>query len=339
MGERMLVIGAGAIGGVIAARLIRYGCDVTVVDANPHQVAALTNPGLWFEAPDVAGIHVSFQAVERPDQLSGVFDYGLVTVKSPVLETALRPLAEVGRVDTYVSLGNGLVQERIAEIVTPHRLVVGLVEWGATNLGIARVRQTTLAPIVIGELDDTVSPRLARLRDVLSLTAEVEIACDLTARIWSKLLLNSTFSALGAITGLLYGEIVANALGFQLALALWEEGYEVAVAAGIRPAPLVDIDPEELLAREPVQLPRAASALERLMHRLGATKASMLQDLEHGIATEVDVINGGVVSTGRRVSRSTPLNDGIVSIVHEYENGVGRPSIDALDRLASISAT
>ena len=339
MDERILVIGAGAIGSVIAARLIRHGFGVTVVDANPLQVSALARPGLWLEAPDVPGSYVSLRAVERPDQLSGVFDYGLVTVKSPALEEALRPLVAAGRVDTYVSLGNGLVQARIAEIVTPDRLVIGLVEWGATNLGIGRVRQTTFAPIVIGELDNSVSPRLTLLRGVLSCVAKVEIVCDITARIWSKLLLNSTFSGLGAISGLLYGEIVASALGRELAFALWKEGYEVATAAGIRPAPLVDIDPEELLARELAQLPRATSALERLMHRLGATKASMLQDLERNTATEVDVINGGVASTGRRVARLALLNEGIVSIVHEYEDGVGHPAIGALDRLASMSSS
>jgi 2-dehydropantoate 2-reductase len=76
-----------------------------------------------------------------------------VTLKAPHLEAALEPLAEGGLAETYVSLCNGLVQERIAGIVGAENLVWGTVEWGSTNLGPGRLAQTTRAPFVIGEPD------------------------------------------------------------------------------------------------------------------------------------------------------------------------------------------
>jgi 2-dehydropantoate 2-reductase len=60
----------------------------------------------------------------------------------------------------------------------------------------------------------------------------------------------------------------------------------------------------------------------------------MLQDIERGVPCEVDVINGAVVERGREHGVETPLNAGIVELVHAYESGDARPSPAAFDRLA-----
>ena len=63
----------------------------------------------------------------------------------------------------------------------------------------------------------------------------------------------------------------------------------------------------------------------------GATKASMLQDLERGAKTEVDVINGGVVERGREYGVDTPFNERVVELMHAMERGERRPGRDALE--------
>jgi 2-dehydropantoate 2-reductase len=60
----------------------------------------------------------------------------------------------------------------------------------------------------------------------------------------------------------------------------------------------------------------------------GATKASMLQDVERGANTEVDVINGAIVAQARKLGRDAPLNAGIVTFVHRFERGHSVPSPD-----------
>jgi 2-dehydropantoate 2-reductase len=74
-----------------------------------------------------------------------------------------------------------------------------------------------------------------------------------------------------------------------------------------------------------------------MMDRLGATKASMLQDIERDVPCEVDVINGAVVQRGADLGVPTPVNAGIVDLVHSYEDGSGHPSPEAFDRLAELS--
>lgn len=335
MTARILIIGAGAIGGVTAARLTRAGQQVTVLDANAEHVRLMTDPGLVFDELGVTST-VPISAVTEAAQLHERFDFALTTLKAPFLEAAVSPLVERDLVDTYVSCGNGLVQDRLEALVGPSRMLIGIVEWGATNVGPGHVAQTTVAPFVIGEIDGSVTDRVGRLREVLVHAADVRISEHVFGQVWSKLLLNSTFSGLGAVAGMVYSDVVALPRGADLAFALWAEGYAVAEAAGVLLDDVAGVHPSRLLVRSPADRPDAESALTELMARLGPTKASMLQDLERGARTEVDVINGGVVRQAERFGLAAPLNTAIVEIIHQCEAGEGTPGADNVSALAEL---
>ncbi|HSE70317.1 MAG TPA: 2-dehydropantoate 2-reductase [Nocardioidaceae bacterium] len=337
MSERILVVGAGAIGGVTAAHLARAGHDVTVLDAHAEHVAIMNTPGLLFDELG-ARSRVRINAVDGAEKLTGRFDYALVTLKSLHLEAALTPLVKDDLVDTYVSLGNGLVQDVVEGIVGAERLLIGIVEWGATNVAPGHLKQTTTAPFVVGEADGTATRRVTRLAEILADAAPgTRVSSAVLGQIWSKLLLNSTFSGLGAVAGVLYGDIAAHATGREVAFRVWTEGYDVATALGLTLDEIFDIHPSQMVVRGPSDVPTATAALDTVMARAAATKASMLQDLERGALTEVDVINGGVVATARRLGVASPLNEEIVALVHEYERGNGAPSRAAYDRLAAVA--
>ena len=95
---------------------------------------------------------------------------------------------------------------------------------------------------------------------------------------------------------------------------------------------LVGVAAEDLGSTDPEISDRA---IDTMIGQLAATKASMLQDIERGVPCEVDVINGAVVQRGREHGVPTPLNAGIVELVHAYERGEARPSPAAFDRLAA----
>jgi 2-dehydropantoate 2-reductase len=331
----ILVVGAGAIGGVTAAKMQGGVRSVSVLDANKEHVERMRDPGLLLDELGEER-YVPIDAHADPSGLEGPFDFALVTLKAPHLEAALGPLVERNLARTFVSLGNGLVQDRIATIVGDENLVVGTVEWGATNLGAGHLAQTTRAPFVIGEPDGEPKDRTRLLAEALETVAEVRITRNISGQVWSKLLVNSAFSGLGAVSGLLYREIVADPSGREAALAVWREGYDVGVAQEIMLDEVLGVPADSLVVRRPEDRQRADEALDVAMGYAGATKASMLQDLERGAKTEVDVINGGVVERGREYGVETPLNARIVELMHAMERGERRPERDVFEELRAL---
>jgi 2-dehydropantoate 2-reductase len=328
----VLVVGAGAIGGVTAAKMEGGVRRVSVLDANKEHVERMREPGLLIdELGEERRVHLDVHS--DPSDLEGPFDFALVTLKAPHLDSALGPLVERGLAKTFVSLGNGLVQDRIATIVGDENLVVGTVEWGATNIGAGHLAQTTRAPFVIGEPEGSRKDRTRLLARVLETVADVRITENISGQIWSKLLVNSAFSGLGAVSGLLYSGVVAEPAGREAALAVWREGYDVGVAQGITMDEVLGVPADSLVVRRPEDRQRANEALEVAMGYAGATKASMLQDLERGAKTEVDVINGGVVQRGREYGVQTPLNARVVELMHLMERDERRPGRDVFESL------
>ena len=332
----VLVVGAGAIGGVTAAKMTGEVGRVAVLDANEEHVERMRGDGLLLD--DLGEERrVRIDAHTDPARLDGPFDFSLITLKAPYLESALEPLLERGLVETFVSLGNGLVQERIAGIVGEGNLIWGTVEWGATNLGPGHLAQTTRGHFVIGEPDGNVRERTRLLAEALQAVDEVRVTENIRGQVWSKLLVNSAFSGLGAVSGLLYRDVVGDPEGREVALALWRESYDVGQAQNLELEDVLGVPAESLVVRSAEDKERADGALEVAMRQAGATKASMLQDLERGVKTEVDVINGGVVEKGRKYGVETPLNSRVVELVHAMERGERSPGRDTLRELRELA--
>ncbi len=100
---------------------------------------------------------------------------------------------------------------------------------------------------------------------------------------------------------------------------------------------VLGVPAESFVVRDPQDRGRADEALEVAMKQAGATKASMLQDLERGLKTEVDVINGGVVEKGKEHGVETPLNSRVVELVHTMERGERRPGRDVFEELRELA--
>jgi 2-dehydropantoate 2-reductase len=131
--------------------------------------------------------------------------------------------------------------------------------------------------------------------------------------IWTKLQVNSTFTGLSAVSGLRYGGVAEQ--GPQAVFALWEEGVKVARAQGLE---LDEMHGVHAYAFD-------ADGLARMMEHMANVRPSMLQDLDAGRDTEVDVVNGGVAAKGRELGIPTPHNDAVVELVHSMERGERRP--------------
>jgi len=299
---RILVVGGGAIGGITAAKM---DADVTVLDANSEHVAALRDPGLIIN--DEAPVRVN--AVSSLDELEGDFDIALVAVKSPLHDVALPPLVQRGGIGAFCSMGNGLIQDHMEEIVGRGNLLACIVEWGGSNVGPGHLVRDSLGGYMVGELDGTLSDRARELAAALEPVGRTRVTDNVRGMIWSKLLINSTFTGLSAVSGLRYGGAAEQ--GREAVFCLWREGVAVGEAQGLELVEIHDVHPHDF----------DEAGLAQMMEHMANVRPSMLQDLDAGRDTEVDVVNGGVVAKGREVGVATPCNERVVEVVHSIERG------------------
>jgi 2-dehydropantoate 2-reductase len=307
--SRILVVGGGAIGGITAAQA---AADVVVLDANAEHVAALRDPGLVYEQEGEERT-ARLDAVSSIDALEGVFDFALVAVKSPLHHVALEPLVARGGIGAFVSMGNGLIQDRMEGIVGEGKLLACIVEWGGSNVGPGRLVRDSLGGYMVGELDGTLSARARELAAVLQPLGHTRVTANVRGMIWSKLLINTTFTGLSAVSGLRYGGAAEQ--GRDAVFRLWAEGVAVADAQGLELESIHGTTPHEFDAAE----------LARMMESMANVRPSMLQDLDAGRDTEVDVVNGGIAERGRELGIPTPCNDAVVELVHSMERGERAP--------------
>ena len=133
--------------------------------------------------------------------------------------------------------------------------------------------------------------------------------------IWSKLLINTTFTGLSAVSGLRYGGVAEQ--GPDAVFALWAEGVAVGDAQGLS----LESHPRHRPARVRRRGARAddGAAWPTCARRCCRTST-------RAATTEVDVVNGGVAAQGARASASpTPCNDAVVELVHSMERGERSP--------------
>ena len=182
---------------------------------------------------------------------------------------------------------------------------------------------------MVGELDGSLSSRAWALAGCLEPIGEARVTGNVRGMIWSKLLINSTFTGLSAVSGLRYGGVAEQ--GREAVFALWAEGVAVGDAQGLE-LERVHVDPHRF----------DDAALTEYMAGSGNVRPSMLQDLDAGRLTEVDVVSGGVAAKGRELGIATPCNDRVVELVHSMERGERSPDpkwLDYVKDAQTISAT
>ena len=333
---RVVVYGAGAIGGITAAKLARAGVDVLAVDEWPDRVDAL-KAGIAVEGEE------SFrQEVDAigPDNLEGPLDLVLLAVKSGFTEPALEDIAGKLRDDSLVvSVQNGLNETMIAERVGEQRTVGCIVGFGATSAEPSRLEQTSPGGFRIGYLSGEEDERLRDLAQLMSQATATEVTDNVLGHLWAKLIINCVI-AVAAVNGSTVGEMIAGGETHKrLAMKVAQEALHVAEATGVTVEKFEDAaDPQLIDPKSPEEEQQAFQLLDAMGEMFGGIYPSILQDLERGKPTEIDHINGRVVAEARSVDVDTPVNEAVVATIHEYESGEAKPGPDRLRDLAEVAA-
>lgn len=296
--------GGGAMGGMFGGYLARAGEDVALIDVSVEAIDAINAHGLVVEAKDGSVATIPVRASSNPGEI-GPVDLIVNFVKCYSTEAAIRAAAPlIGDSTAILTLQNGWGNaDRIAAVVGKSRVMVGLTYNSGTLLAPGRIKHSGIGLTVVGELDGTASPRLeaavaAFARAGIETTASPRIVDE----IWKKLALNVCTLPTAALLRFPAHELIQHREMLDLMRGLLAE-----VAAVARPQG-INLDEAERWA-----------AIAALLEKAVGARASMLQDVEAGRRTEIDVVNGAIVEAGRRHSVATPLNDAMVWMVKSLQ--------------------
>jgi len=315
----IVIIGDGSVGVIVAAILQKSGYDIMMIAKNDARAKHLSEHGI--EITGVSGhITARIPALGDITQLKRRPDYIFITTKAPDMPAVAQKIQPILPDECkVVSFQNGIVEEKLAKIVGKDRTIGCVVGWGATRHPGGVFEMTSKGEFVIGYLHKAADKQLEVLAEILSHILPVETSDSILNHLYSKLIINACITTVGAISGLLLGQMLKKKIYRSLFIAIIREAIEVADAMKISvPKYAGKLDYYSLLhwssARQNLFLMAFGFKYRRL-------KSSSLQSLERGQKTEVPYFSGYISEKAKECSIHSPVNDLCTLMVKEIEDG------------------
>lgn len=312
---RIAVIGAGAVGGALAALLARAGHAVEVTARGEH-LEAIRERGIH-----LAGAWGDYTAiVDANEKLTRGPELAIIATKAGDAAAAISANAPMLRGIPLVVVQNGLDGVTNARQAAPRSDIVGgLATFATSYLSPGEITVTTSGALYVGVTsgDDLPARYAAR---TLSDALPTSVIANFRGAQWTKLVINQ-INALPAITGLSVQDVVGVGRLRRLMTKSMRECVRTGYATGIRFEKVQGLGPKmlRLFSILPIWIGQALPAL--MAARIGRVPnpGSTLQSIRRGQTTEVDYLNGSVVRAAEEFGRTAPINALMVTLVHEVE--------------------
>ena len=302
---RIVVVGAGGVGGYFGARLARSGQDVTVVARGAH-LDAIRSGGLRVRSAIEGEYTATVAAVEKVDGLPPA-DAVLLCVKSFDTEAAVDQVrGVVGSETPVLSLQNGVDnEEKIDAILGPRRALGGVAYVFAAIEAPGVISHTFAGSVVLGEMDGRATPRAERLRDAFAAAGvPVTLSNDIRRVLWEKYLMLAAQAGLTALTRRPIGVIRDTPETWRMYRLIVEELAALGRASGVA---------------------LAADAVETTLANAGKLAphlySSMHYDLVHGKRLELEALHGHAVRLGERLGVPTPTVFAVYAALKPFAEG------------------
>jgi 2-dehydropantoate 2-reductase len=312
---KIFIIGAGAIGGTLGARMFRDGHDITLVDADPAYVAAIQKDGLRIEGP--VEEFTSWVPAITPDQLPDTIEHAIVAVKSLHSQSAADLLRDRLAPNGYVlTVQNGLTADAMIEAVGKERVLSSFVNFGADVMGPGRVMQGNVGTFRVGEIDGgVITDRVRELADALPYAEPTD---NVLGYLWGKEAYGAMMWA-GAVSDLPIAETLVRPRYRPVMIAIAEE---VLAQAPVKVESFDGFVPDDLDA-----------SLDRLAdfnNKSAKSHSGIYRDLMvRKRKTEVDEVHKDFQG---------PIFDRVVEMIHDIEEGRRTCEVANLDELADFVA-
>jgi 2-dehydropantoate 2-reductase len=323
--KSICVAGAGSIGCFVGGMLRSGGRSVSLL-ARPRVIDDINRNGLKvtsFEGIEHRLSSAEIKLSEDPAALFGDADIILVTVKSDDTAEIADPIARYARREAViVSLQNGIGNVPVLRDALPdHDVLAGMVPFNVLSLGDGHFHRATSGDILL-EHDDA---------DTAKLLSQPELAFravdDIEGVQWGKLLVNLN-NALNALSGLPLRDQLAQRSWRRLLADQMREGLAVIKAEGIVPlstTPLPASFTPFILKLPDALFTRIAASMVKIDPK---ARSSMWEDLQRGRRTEIDHLQGQIVTLAQRHGLRAPLSARIMELIRQAEQaGKGSPGL------------
>lgn len=270
------VVGAGAIGGFVAARLLDAGIDLTVVEANEEHAAGMRADGL--RVTGAASLHVR-PRVLLPHEVEEPLETVLLAVKARHTADALATIApRLGDGGCVASLQNGLEEYRIADAVGASRTIGAALTFGGHYAGPGEVVYGGPGSLHVGELDGSRTDRVDALAVLLSHAHPVEVTDRIFSVLWGKTALGAFYFATALVDADVL-EILDREEHLPLLGELVASVARVAAVEGVEPAPVDGFDPGAFVRSDGAAIATSWESQRRYWRGLEARRTGVWRDL------------------------------------------------------------
>lgn len=303
---KIAIMGTGAMGGYMGARLAEAGADVTFIARGAH-LAAIREQGLRVTSPQ-GDMHINPAAATVDPSQVGPVDLIFLGVKLYDVEAAvndLRPM--LGAATGVVSLQNGIdTPAVISEKLGAAHCVPGVALVNGEIAAPGVIQHNALNGLTLGELDGKISPRMESFQQLVhGAKLDVTISSNITLELWRKFLGLTAASGMSTLTRLPMGRIRTTPASWQLIGDAMAECVAVAQAEGIE---LGDQDIENTLALVRDLMP-------------DTWRGSLYEDLHAGRRLEVEWLHGTICRLGKKHGIDTPFHRIVHGALMPHANG------------------
>jgi 2-dehydropantoate 2-reductase len=316
-----LVIGAGAIGGITAAFLKKAGFNVEIVCKYDEYATLISESGI-----NVTGIGGNFNAkIPAYSSLSDVRDKKdiiLLATKATDMLEVIPGIKVILKENGYlISLQNGICEDTLGDLIGHEKIIGCVTGWGATMENMGNLIMTSTGDFIIGYPSKEPDDFLVSLAETLSSVVPVITTDNISGHLYSKLIINSCITSLGAVCGLYLGKMLSIAKIRRIFIEIIKEAIDVAAKMNIK----VEIFNRKL---DFLKFLNGDSFLSRIKRHIlimiigfkyRRLKSSSLQSLERGKLTEIDYLNGYITRNADKFGIPVPVNKSIVRFIHEIE--------------------
>lgn len=332
---KIILVGAGSVGGTTAVMMKKGGYDVEIVEANIERAKKIATQGITLTGA-LGDCTETFKTYNSIDELTELYDVCIIATKYFALGAVAKAMMpHVKANGLFVSMQNGICTGILANEVGKDKAVGCMIGFGATMKPNGDVNVTSGGEFKIGRVNGKKDKAIEDLCKAYSCVLPTTVVTNIDAHLYSKLIINSCINSIAPLTGQSVGVMLSEQRAKDIFLEIAREATYVSKKMGLKVPPYAKVLNYNLLLLSEAKWFKAIckAVVSVVGKKFGDVRPSTLQSLDRGEKTEIDIFNGYIIEQGKLYGVPTPVNEQIWAFIKKIENGEEVSSMENLNKI------